>query len=206
VRITMEWSEETPGHVTLRQGGAAAARWFGAPFLAVGGYFGYQFVDGALHPGELAWAGWTLLPLFAAAFLVPGWILLVGRRRTRLDAARREVVEELDFLVYTRRISTRVSSDSRVMLRYERGSTTERRGVIADTTVTGFDIHVYLETPGSRLAMLALFSGGQKSEALAFAARAAAFFSVPVEDRMVEGGEVSSGGVVVDRLGPDEAD
>jgi hypothetical protein len=206
VSITIEWREEGPGRVTIRQGGVAAARWFGVPFLLVGGYLGYQFLDGALHPGELTWAGWTLLPVMAAAFLLPGWILAFGRRRTRLDAARREIVEELDFLVYTRRNTSRVSSDSRVMLRYERGSTTRRRGAISDTTHTSFDIHVYVETPGRPLVLLALFSGGQKAEALAAAAKAAAFLGIVVEDRMVEGGEVSSGGVVVDRLGPDEAD
>jgi hypothetical protein len=31
-------------------------------------------------------------------------------------------------------------------------------------------------------------------------------FGIDVQDRRVEGGEVTAGGVVVDRLGPDDAD
>ncbi len=149
-----------------------------------------------LHPGELTWAGWTLLPLMMAAFLVPGWILVAGRRRTRLDSARREVVQEMDYRVYTRRIVSRVTSDSHVMLRYEKGSSNSNR----------VGIHVYVDTDGQRPALIGLFDDEQKTEALAFAARAAAFLTLPVRDRLVENGDVIAGGVVVEQLDPGEAD
>ena len=81
-------------------------------------------------------------------------------KRTGLDSARREVVEEMDYLVYTYRKALPVTSDSHVRLRYEQGSTSS----------------------------------------------SAAFLAIPVQDRMFEGGEVTSGGVVVDKLDPEEAD
>jgi len=197
VNLTLDWQTEGPAQATIRQGGVIAARLFGLPFLAAGGYFAYHFLGGLLHPGELTWAGWTLLPLMMAAFLVPGWILVAGRKRTRLDSARREVVEEMDYLVYTYRKTSPVRSDSHVMLRYEQGSKGD--------TGTRYDIHVYVETE-EKLALIALFSDKQKTEALALAAKAGAFLSIPVRDRMVEGGEVTSGGVVVEQLDPEDAD
>jgi hypothetical protein len=196
VKLTLDWQTAGPAQAVIRQGGFAVARLFGLPFLAAGGYFAYHFLSGVLR-GELTWAGWTLLPLMMAAFLVPGWILVAGRKRTRLDSARREVVEEMDYLVYTHRKVSPVRSESHVMLRYEQGA--------KSSSGTGYNIHVYVET-GQQLALIALFDDGQKTEALAFAAKAAAFLSLPVRDCLVEGGEVTSGGVVVKQLDPEDAD
>lgn len=205
MRLTLDWRIDG-SQATIRQGGVGAARLFGLPFLAVGAYFGYQFLDGVLHPGELTWAGWTLLPLMAAVFLVPGWILVAGRRRTRIDSARREVIRELDYIVYTHRTTYRVTHDSHVMLRYEQGSTSSTRGAITTSTSTRFDIHVYVETPGQPPVLIGLFAGDQKTDALAFAGKAAAFLTLPVKDRLVERGEVNAGGVVVDHADEEDED
>ena len=194
--LTLDWQTAGPSQATIRQCGVVAARLFGVPFLAVGGYLAYQFLGGVVHPGELTWAGWTLLPLVTAAFLVPGWILVAGRRRTRLDSARREVVQEMDYLVCTRRIVSRVTSDSHVLLRYEKGSSNSHR----------VDIHVYVDSDGRRPALIGLFADAQKTEAEAFAAKAAAFLTIPVRDRLVEKGDLTAGGVVVEQLDPEEAD
>ena len=65
-----------------------------------------------LHPDEMTIFGWVLLPVMAAVFLVPAWIILVGRKHTRLDATRREATEAFDLLVYTRRRTTAVPRDA----------------------------------------------------------------------------------------------
>ena len=174
-----------------------AARLFGVPFLLAGGYFGYHLIGGVLHPGEMTIAGWIMLPLMMAAFLVPGWILCFGRKRTRLDSARREVIEEFDFMVHTRRTVLPVRSESVVRLRYQRGATSSSKGAFVTRQSTGYGIHVDVVT-GNQDALIGLFNDGDKAEALAFAAKAAAFLSIPVKDKMVEGGLVTSGGVVVD--------
>jgi hypothetical protein len=163
--LTLDWHQDGQ-QATIRQGGFAIARLFGLPFLAAGGYFGYYFVGGLLHPSELTWAGWTLLP---------------------------------DYLVYTYRKALPVTGDSHVRLRYEQGSTSSSKGAVTTHSTTRYDIHVDVVTPGKSDALIALFNEQQKSEALAFLA-------IPVQDRMFEGGEVTSGGVVVDKLDPDEAD
>jgi hypothetical protein len=89
-------------------------------------------------------AGWIMLPRIAAVFLVPGWIILVGRKRTRLDVSRREAAEEFDFLVHTRRKVTAIARDAHVMLRYES----------AGDSSNVYLLHVYLDTsaaaPGTR--------------------------------------------------------
>ena len=206
MRLTLDWQTEG-NQATIRQGGVIVARLFGVPFLIGGGYLAYQFLDGVFHPGELTWAGWTLLPLMAAAFLLPGLILVAGRKRTRLDRTRREVIEEFDYVVYTRRKVVPVSHDSTVMLRYEQGSTSSTQGAVTTTSRTRFDIHVYVATPEKQAkALIGLFSEAQKSEALDFAAKAAAFLEIVMQDRMVESGEVTAGGVVVEQLEPEDAD
>ena len=66
-------------------------------------------------------------------------------------------------------------------------------------------IHAYLET-GDKRVMIGLFGDGQKTEALSFAAKAAAFLSIPVRDRLVEKGDINPAGVVVETLDPEDAD
>ena len=195
--LTLDWQSDGPSRATIRQGGATIglARVLGLPFLAAGGYFAYQFLSGALQ-GELLIGGWILLPVFAAVFLIPGWILVAGRRRTLIDNARREVVQEMDYLVYTRRIVSRVTSESNVMLRYEAGSKDSHR----------VDIHVYVDNGNEQRVMIGLFGDAQKTAALAFAAKAAAFLTLPVKDRLVEKGDINSAGVVVEELDPEDAD
>jgi hypothetical protein len=201
-RVT--WDDRTPGRVTISQG-LGPARLVGAPFFVAGVYFLYQFVDGALHPSQMTVAGWLLLPAVTAAFLVPGWILLFGRKRVRLDATLREVTEEFAFGAVTRRRTSRISPDAHVMLRYEKsGGQT-------------FAAHVYLvvqatepggvpEPDRNQNVLLALFPSTDEPVALDFARQVAQRLGADVQDLRVEHGEVNAGGVVVERLGPDEAD
>lgn len=202
MHLTTDWQEPSPGIVVITPGGPWLARVLGAALAAPGIYLLYQLVT----PGEVTIAGWVLLPVFAAIFLVPGWIVMVGRKRTRLDVSRREATEEYAFIVYTRRKVTPIARDAHVLMRYEEGGK-------SDTSST-YMLHVYLDpaapAPGKRapagLILLSLFGAKEKPAALAFANKVAALFGIDVQDRCVEGGEVTSAGVVVDRLEAGEAD
>lgn len=213
MKLTVEWRNEGPDCVTISQGGVGtmAARLIGVPFAAGGLYFLYQFLDAALHPsrGELTIAGWIALPLMAAALLVPGWAILVVRKRVRLDATRREASEETDFLVYTRRVTTMIPRDAHVMLRYEVGSRSDAATTAAHVYLVPSESEEPQQAPGApklQRIRLAMFFRGQTEEPLELAQRVARFLGIDVRDLRVEGGEVTAGGVVVDRLGADEVD
>lgn len=199
------WQEQGPGKITISQGGYGAARLFGLPFLAVGGYFLYQLVSGAAG-GDLTIPGWIALPLMTAVFLVPGWILVTIRRRLAVDAARRTATKELDFLVFTRRKTTAVPPGAHVMLRFERMTSRTTHGPVFNTETTTFAVHVYLVSNESPNLLVALFAEKDKPAALDFAGRLASFLQIDVQDHCVDGGEINAAGVVVDTLGPDEAD
>jgi hypothetical protein len=194
MKYTTDWREEGPGVVVVTPGGVGAVRLVGL-FLAVpGGWLLYQFLDGVRHPSTMTIFGWLLLPFMAAAFLVPGWIVLAGRKRTRIDATRREATEEFDLLVYKRRKTTAIPRDAHVMVRYEEGGK-------SSIVVT----HIYLDA-GGKLILLTMFGSAEKSAAIEFARTVARLLGADVQDRCVEDGEIAAGGVIVDRLGPDDAD
>jgi len=191
---TVDWREDGPGVAVITPGGAGAVRLTGLLFGAPGAWLLYQFIGGVLHPEEMTIFGWILLPIMAAVFLVPAWVILVGRKRTRLDATRREATEEFDLLVHTRRKTTAIPRDAHVLLRSEQAGKS-----------TIYATHVYLAAGGS-LILLTMFGDKDKAAALEFARRVGGLVGIDVQDRSVERGEVNAAGVVVDRLGPDEAD
>ena len=173
------------------------ARLFGLPFLAVGIYMGSWLLSGILHPTEMTTAGWLLLPSITLAFLAPGWALVLLRKRVVIDAGSRLVLDETDFLIYTKRTSTDLPTRTHVALQVERGSGgTNSRNPL-------YWIHVCLVTDTAEV-LLAMFADREKVEARAFAGQVATFLRTDVQDRIVEAGEVNAGGVVVDRLGDDE--
>src|SRR5262245_3714184 len=194
MKYTTDWREDGPGVFVITPGGVGAVRFLGLFFAVPGGWLFYQFIGGVLQPETMTIFGWVLLPVMAALFLVPGWIILVGRKRTRIDATRREATEEFDVLVYKRRKTTAIPRDAHVMLRYEQAGKSHL-----------YPAHVYL-VAGQAQILLTMFGDKDKAAALAFARKVAAPFGIDVQDRCVEGGEVGAGGVVVDRLGEDEAD
>ena len=197
MNTTIDWREEN-GHVAISQPGPGLARLFGVPFLAAGGYLLYQFLDGVFHPGELTIAGWTLLPLVALAFFVPGWLIATFRKHATIGTSERVIAEEYDFLVYTWRTRTSIASDAHVMYRYERGSSRTSSAPL-------YWIHVYVVS-GTKQILLALFRDGEKAAAASFAQRLGAYLRVPVKDQLVERGEVTSGGVVVEHADEDDTD
>lgn len=203
--LTVDWQQDGQQAI-IRQGGVAvnAARLVGVPFLLVGAYFGRFFFEG-LFDGGLTIAGWIVLPLLMVGTALPGWCLLVWRRRARLDNAKKEAAEELDFIIFKRRWAAPVTSDSVVRLRFEQGSTSSTQGAVTTHSTTRYDIHVDVVTPGQKDTMIGLFAEAQKAEAMELAKKAAAFLGITVKDKMVSGGTITSGGVVVDENDPEWA-
>ena len=211
MKTTTSWREEGPDVVTIARSIPVFARLLSVPFLYFGGKLLYLFLDAAVHPsaGELTIVGAIGMPILAAALIVPGWAFLTVRRWVRIDATRREATDQTNFLVYTHSVTTPIPRDAHVMLRYEVGS----RGEAATTAA-----HVYLVPPDNAelqhvpgapkldKVRLAMFFGKQTDEPLELAQKVARFLGLDVRDLRVEGGEVTAGGVVVDRLDPDEAD
>jgi hypothetical protein len=203
--VTATCQEIEPGVFVVTPGGIGPVRLVGLLFGAPGAWLLYQFLGGVLHPAEMTIFGWILLPIMAAVFLVPAWLILFGKKRTRIDTRVREAVEEFDLLVYTRRTTTAIPRDALVVVRFEVGSTSSRQGVVADDTVTRFMTTVNLAA-GGKVLLLAIFAEKQKAEAMLFAGKIAGLLGADVQDRCFAGGEIAAGGVVVDRLGPDDAD
>ena len=201
--LTLDW-EESGSLATIRQGGFLlnAARLIGVPFLLAGGYLLYHFFAGLLN-NDLTIVGWIVMPLLGVGVALPGWCLLMWRRHALLDRAKREVSYALDFIFFERRWVAPLNADSYVRLRYEQGSTSSTQGAFMTHSFTRYDIHVDVVTPRQNDTMIALFAEAQKEQALAIAARAAAFLGIPVQNKMVEGGDVNSGGVVVDKDDPE---
>jgi len=189
---SVDWREDGPGVLVITPGGMGAVRLVGLLFGAPGVWFLYHLAGGVRHPDEMTIFGWLLLPVMAAVFLVPAWIILAGRKRTRIDTTRREAIEEFDLLVHTRRKTTAIPRDAHVMLRYEKSG-------------NHYPAHVYLDAGGT-LVLLTMFAADDKAAALEFAHKVAAPLGADVRDRRFEHGEVAAGGVVVDRLGPEDAD
>jgi hypothetical protein len=199
MKTTATCQETEPGVFLITPTGAGAVRLVGLIFGAPGAWLMYQFLGGVLHPSEMTIFGWILLPIFAAVFLVATWVILFGTKRTRLDTRIREAVEEYDLRVYTRRTSTPIPRDAHMLVRYETGSSSR------DDTTASFMTTVNLDA-GGKVILLAMYSDKDKAEAMLFAGKIAGLLGIDVRDRCFEHGEIAAGGVVVDKLGPEDAD
>jgi len=108
----------TPLTVVLR--GDTTARLFGAPFLLVGGYLGYQLAGGVLDlltgraPVAEMFVGTLLLAIVTAAFLVPAWLLIFSRARIEIDRTARTVTYVRDLRIYQRRQQHALSEFDRI--------------------------------------------------------------------------------------------
>jgi hypothetical protein len=183
--MNIDWHEDGPSGIVVEQRGSWILRLFGVPFLAVGGTVLYQFVDGVWNH-DLTIAGWVGLPLVAASFLVPGWIMSFARRRTRLDLAERAMTEEVDFLVFRRRKKHTVPAGAAVRLSHE----LRRTGSNGGQTRTHLFCPLELELEPGRCVLVAEFDGAEAEDALRLARRVGAFYGIRVRDLRKKEGEL----------------
>ncbi len=81
------------GTIRIVLGGGGTARLFGVPFFLVGAWLGYHLILGLFQlvtgtSGVEMIPGTILLLIMTAAFLLPGWALLVARAVVEIDRAR----------------------------------------------------------------------------------------------------------------------
>lgn len=127
-----QWQPQPDGTVLIPQPIRMAARLFGLPFLAIGGWFSYQLIM-ATHEsvsagglGELAGniLGLLILLFMALLFGAPGVLLVVARKFLLLRPAPRQVVELFDFFVYRKENRRDIPTEAFVTLRFEAVSPT----------------------------------------------------------------------------------
>jgi len=120
--------QKTDDGLVIEQAGNFWAKVMGLPFLAAGLYLLWQLVSGVVglvipSLGAITIAGLIVLPVFIALVGVPGWLLVVTRKRTIVDITRREVVEIWDHLVYKHRKPRPVPSQAVVRIRLDESQT-----------------------------------------------------------------------------------
>jgi hypothetical protein len=180
--VGVRWSRDDRGLV-IDQKGNLIARLFGVPFLAVAGILGWHFVTGLLgfvvpSQGELTVAGLVMLPIFVLAFGTPGWVLVFGRKRTVLDAARRLVIEVRDFRIYSFRDETAVAGDASVRIHLE-----ESQGANRTILLLMVEVVSKKEPP----IQLAVFDPKEVAPARELAMEAAGFLGVSLVDDVDKG-------------------
>lgn len=107
------------GTVRIVLGGGGPARLFAIPFLLVGAWLGYHLVLGLVdfaagRSGVEMIPGTLLFAIIAAAFLIPGWLLLASRAVVEINRTSGTVTAERDVRIYRHRSTRRLSEFSRL--------------------------------------------------------------------------------------------
>jgi len=102
------WKQTAPDQIEIKANAQPILIVFGLPFLAIGLWFGS-------HAFGAAWDvvtrkvtlmddifGLTLLPILAAAFLWPGVLLVLGRKRWVINTTSRQILETTRMLMMQR--------------------------------------------------------------------------------------------------------
>lgn len=176
-----------PDQMTVIQSGSFVARLFGLPFSAIGIYFLYHLVMGLVPGhGELTVAGIVILPIMTAAFLVPGWILILGRKLTTIDLTRREIVEVRDFIVHRRQQVSSIAEARKVLVKRELSRSSSSSSGTSSRALVQCVVSIALD--GDRDALLAVFGTKNEEEtrALSLGQEVAAFTGLPFEDARAE--------------------
>jgi hypothetical protein len=131
--------------------------------------------------GELTIAGVLILPVFALLIGAPGWLLVVTRKRTLIEASSRRVVEIWDHLIYKHRKERPLPTGARVRLRLEKSQSTgdkrNRTVVLLMVEIVGKDVEI----------PLAVFGDREVEPARALAQEAAGHLGVSIADEIEKG-------------------
>lgn len=169
------------GHtITVLLAGPPTARLFGLPFLLIGVYLLLQWLQGVADIvrgratlGEMAF-GTILLLLVTLMFLVPGWLLTLGRSTIVVDTAARTISTVRDLRLYQMRDTRALSEFDRVEIAY---LSARASGASASQKE---QYQVEFAGDGAR-ALVALFD--TSGDATMFGRRLADRVGLPVDDR-----------------------
>jgi hypothetical protein len=183
--MASHWSRTDAG-LEIQQTGPLLIKLLGLPFLAFGLYLLWHLLTGLAgffvpSLGQLTVAGALVLPVFVLLVGVPGWLLVVSRKRTLVETATRRVVEVWDHLVYRHRKERPVPPGSRVRIRLEQsqstGSRSGRTPSLLHVDIVGAD----MEIP------LGVFFEHEAEPARSLALEAAGLLGLPVNEASDEG-------------------
>ncbi len=169
--INPQWQPQPDGTVLIPQPIKIAARLFGLPFLAIGGWFSYQLIMATYESisagglGELAGniLGLLILLLMALLFGVPGVLLVVARKYVLLRPAPRQVVELFDFFVYRKENSRDIHTEAVVTLRFEAVSPTSTSSARAHSH---FACMVYVKASARDRVLAAMTESAERAREL----------------------------------------
>ncbi|MBL8142003.1 MAG: hypothetical protein JNM38_12870 [Acidobacteria bacterium] len=170
--------------VTIALAGPPTARLFGLPFLLVGVYLLLQWLGGVADIvrgraalGEMA-IGTVLLLLIALAFLVPGWVLTLGRSLVTLDTAAQTVTTVRDLRVYRHRETRTLTEFDRVEVAH--------LSVGTNTTSGSRRAQYQVELAGERGANVVVGLFEDDGDAVAFGRSLSQRLGLPVRDRRAD--------------------
>jgi hypothetical protein len=183
--MAAQWSRTTEG-LEISQTGSLLTKLFGLPFLGAGLYLLWQFVTGLAgffvpSLGQLTIAGFIMLPVFALLVGTPGWLLVVTRKRTLVEAATRRVLEVFDHLVYKHRKEKPIPRGARVRLRLEKSQSTGDKGGRTVVLLLVDIVGENAEIP------LAVFGDDEVEPARALAMEAAGLLGISIADEIEKG-------------------
>ena len=167
---------EQGGRLEITLGGDTTSKLIAVPLLLIGGYFAYQLVAGLLDIargraalGEMA-VGTVLVLIMAAAFLVPGWMLLAARARIEIDRTARTVSAVRDLRLH--QIRERRSLDEFERVEVDRLTVAPNRQTAGRTW--------QVEPRSKTNVLVGLFDDDEA--AMGFARRVGLATSLPVDD------------------------
>jgi hypothetical protein len=183
--MAAQWSRTTEG-LEISQSGSLLTKLLGLPFLGAGLYLLWHFVTGLVgffvpSLGQLTIAGVIMLPALALLCGTPGWLLVVTRKRTLIEATTRRVVEVFDHFIYKHRKERPFPPGARVRLRLEKSQSTGDKG---GRTV----ILLLVDIVGENAEIpLGVFGDQEVEAARALAMEAAGLLGISIADEIQRG-------------------
>ena len=185
-RMSTRWKKDEGGSLVIQETGSPWIKLFGLPFAAGGIYFLYHFIVGAYYSirsnALLGFIPGSLLLLFMMAlFGAPGMILLFGSRKTRLNAASKQIEMIRNYGFYSKKESHSAGDYQSVQALHELKKVESRK----DRTTKSVEFYpVRLIHPSGKHLEIAL--ADRQEDARSLATEAGVILGLPVTDHTAD--------------------